>query len=233
MDLKKSVVIKSKFGTKTKTVGNYLLRYSSREDATESLEINDYITKYTPRYEATEQLLSEGAEVNDILKEDEKLIRKEGVMFGNRGLSYSDQTLKEAARITQKASDEGHVVLLPIISFEHSYLVEKGLVDKDMPEPENRGDYKGKVDQLKLRMAITDMVTKMHFDMGFDKPEWTATIQFDTKHVHAHITSVETGTPKDKRMKELFKDNGTYRPSMEWHTKDQTTPYEIEKKMIF
>lgn len=66
MDLKKSVVIKSKFGTKT--AGNYLLRYTSREDATESLEINDYITKYTPRYEATEQLLSEGAEANDILK---------------------------------------------------------------------------------------------------------------------------------------------------------------------
>lgn len=231
MNLKKSVVIKSKFGTKT--AGNYLLRYSTREDATESLEINDYITKYTPRYEATEQLLSEGAEANDILKEDEKLIRKEGVMFGNRGLSYSDQTLKEAARITQKASDEGHVVLLPIISFEHSYLVEKGLVDKDMPEPENRGDYKGKVDQLKLRMAITDMVNKMHFDMGFDKPEWTATIQFDTKHVHAHITSVETGTPKDKRMKEVFKDNGNYRPSMEWHTKDQTTPYEIEEEDEF
>lgn len=231
MDLKKSVVIKSKFGTKS--AGNYILRYTSREDATESLDIHNYITKYTPRYDATEQLIGQGADEVEILKKDEELTRQEGVMFGNKGLSYADQTLKEAARITQQASDEGHVVLLPIISFNHEYLVEKGLVDKNMPEPENAGDYKGKVDQLKLRMAITDMVDKMHLEMGFDKPEWTATIQFDTKHVHAHITSVETGTPKDKRLKEVYKVDNGYRPLMKWNTKDKKTPYEVTEENEF
>lgn len=226
MDLNKSIVIKSKFGTKS--AGNYILRYTSREDATESLDIHDYITKYTPRYEATEKLIGEGADTVDILKEDEKLIRKEGVMFGNRGLSYSDETLMDAARTTQKASGENHVVLLPILSFTHDYLKEKGLVDPDMPMPENPGEYKGKVDQLKLRVAITDMVNKMHMDMGFDKPEWTATIQFDTKHVHAHITSVETGKPKEKRMKEVFKVTGDFKPSMEWHTDDKKSAYKVE-----
>lgn len=226
MDLNKSIVIKSKFGTKS--AGNYILRYTSREDATESLDIHDYITKYTPRYQATEKLISEGADTVEILEEDEKLVRKEGVMFGNRGLSYSDETLMDAARTTQKASDENHVVLLPILSFTHDYLKEKGLVDPDMPMPENPGEYKGKVDQLKLRMAITDMVNKMHMDMGFAKPEWTATIQFDTKHVHAHITSVETGNPKEKRMKEVFKVTGDFKPSMEWYTDDKKTAYQVK-----
>src|SRR5699024_9887039 len=101
-------------------------------------------------------------------------------MFGNRGLSYSDETLKYAANVSQKAANKGHVAVLPVISFTHEYLVEHGLVDKDMPKPNEDGKYSGKVDQLKLRMAITDMMERFHREMGFSNPEWTATIQFDT-----------------------------------------------------
>lgn len=224
MGLKQDIVIKSKF--KTKSAGNYILRYTSREGATESLEIEDYITKYTPRYNATEELKQEAELADEVWLKDEALTRKQGVMFGNRGLSYSDNTVKEAARVTQKASEEGHMTMIPLISFSHQYLVDKGIVEEDMEEPVEDGEYKGKIDQLKLRQAITDMMNKMHQDMGFNKPEWTATIHLDKQHVHAHLTTVETGEPKEKRMMWVDKEQPEKVPRMKWHVNDKTSLYE-------
>lgn len=223
MGLKQDIVIKSKFGTKS--AGNYILRYTSREGATESLEIYDYITKYTPRYNATEQLKQEGALDDEVWRKDEDLLRKEGVMFGNRGISYSDKTVKEAARVTQKASDEGHVAIIPLLSFSHEYLIEKGIVEQDMERPTEDGEYKGKIDQLKLRSAVTDTLNKMHQDMGFNKPEWTATIHLDKQHVHAHITTIETDEPKDKRMIWVDEEVPEKTPRMKWHVDDKSSKY--------
>lgn len=224
MSLKKSVVIVSKFGTKT--AGNYILRYTSRDDATESLDIGEYITKYTTRYSATEQLKYKAPSGNEVWAKDEALSRKDGILFGNRGLSYTDDTLREAARATQKASDEGHVAILPIISFDHDYLLENGLVPKDMPKPTTRGEYMGQVDQLKLRQGISDMMDKMHQDMGFTEPEWTGTVQFDTKNVHVHLTTIEKGEPDKKRMKRVKETFDVEVPDMKWSSDDKVSDYE-------
>jgi hypothetical protein len=237
MGLKQSIVFKSKFSTKTP--GNYILHYTSEEEKTEPLEIYDYITQYTPRYSATEMLKQEGATELEVQKNDDKMTSKNGIMFGTHGLSYSEKMLKEAARRTQKATDEGHVPILQVVSFEHSYLVEKGIVPSDMPEPreENGDNYKGKVDQLKLRQAISDMTRKMHQDMGFSEPEWGATIHLDTQHVHVHLTTVETGQPKPKRLKLVHDVELEKEPRMSWDSEDKTSPYSISQNdegfMIF
>ena len=224
MGSKQDVVIKNKFGTKTP--GRYILRYTSRKDANESLDINDYITKYTTRYSAVEQLKYEAPPDDTIISKDESLSRKDGVLFGNEGLSYTDDMLKEAAAKTQKAADEGHVAMLPILSFSHEYLKKHNIIPDDMEEPKEAGAYKGKVDQLKLRQAVSDMMFKMHQDMGFSDPEWTATIQLDTKHVHVHATTIETTQSKPKRMKLVEDSKSKYQPDMNWQDNDRTTPYE-------
>lgn len=54
MGLKQDIVISNQFGSKSP--GRYIMRYTSRTDANESLDINEYITKYTTRYSAVEQL---------------------------------------------------------------------------------------------------------------------------------------------------------------------------------
>ncbi|MCG3400720.1 relaxase MobL [Staphylococcus massiliensis] len=160
MGLKQDIIIRSQFGSKSP--GNYIVNYTSRKNATESLEINNYITKYTTRYEANEKLKQEGGLDEDIAQLEDKHTLKNGVMFGNRGLSYTSSQLRESARRTQKATEEGHVAILQVISFNHDYLKEKGIVDPNMQEPNEKGAYKGRIDQLKLRQGITDMMDKMH-----------------------------------------------------------------------
>lgn len=230
MDLDYHILIRNQFDSNT--VGHYILTYTSKEEKTEALEIDDYITRYTPRLSATESLLENGESLDN--EPELELSRKDGIMFGNRGLSYTDEMLKHAAHVSQKASEEGHVVVLPIMSFTHEYLVEKGIVDPEMPKPDKSSDkdlgvYKGKVDQLKLRMAITDMMDRYHRESGFEKPEWTATIQFDTTSVHAHITTIETATPNRKRMKQIYCDKNEYVPNMRWHI-EKDDAYYIPRK---
>lgn len=220
-------MIKSKFGSKTP--GQYIINYTSREDATESLEIQDYITNYTPRYNATETLKQDVSSEYEVESLEKTKTSKQGVMFGSHGLSYSEKTLKESARRTQEATDKGHVPILQVISFEHDYLVEKGIVEPDMEKPEERGGYKTKIDQLKLRQGITDMMNKMHQEMGFSNPEWGGTIHLDTKHVHVHLTTVEKGEPKKKRLKKIRDVESEKQPRMKWNTEDKTSFYTVSK----
>ncbi|WP_251522129.1 relaxase MobL [Staphylococcus sp. Marseille-Q6910] len=227
MGLKQSIMIKSKFGSKTP--GQYIINYTSREDATESLEIQDYITNYTPRYNATETLKQDVSSEYEVEALEKTKTSKQGVMFGSHGLSYSEKTLKESARRTQEATDKGHVPILQVISFEHDYLVEKGIVEPDMEKPEERGGYKTKIDQLKLRQGITDMMNKMHQEMGFSNPEWGGTIHLDTKHVHVHLTTVEKGEPKKKRLKKIRDVESEKQPRMKWNTEDKTSFYTVSK----
>ncbi|PTJ36452.1 relaxase MobL [Staphylococcus simulans] len=225
MGLKQSIIIKSQFGSKTPS--RYIKEYTSRKHATESLEIKKYITQYTPRLNATEQLKQNVADEKETAIEDEKYTNKEGVLFGNHGLSYSEKMLDECARKIQKATDEGHVPIMQVISFEHEYLKEKGIIDENMEEPEKEGQYKGKVDQLKLRQGIQDMMNRMHRDMGFNEPEWGAAIHLDTKHVHVHITTVETGQAKPKRLKKIKEQLPERRPRMRWYTEDKTSYFTV------
>lgn len=225
MSNKSDVIIKNKFGTNS--ASRYILRYTSRKDATESLDLNSYITKYTTRYSAVEQMKYDYASEEEILSKDMSLSRKDGVLFGNRGLSYTDEMLKEAALKTQKATNDGHVAILPILSFSHDYLKKHKIIPEDMEKPtkNDAGIYKGQVDQLKLRQAVTDMMDGLHRDMGFSNPEWTGTIQLDTTNVHVHLTSVETGKPKAKRIKMVREKEIKKEPAMKWHVDDKTTPY--------
>jgi hypothetical protein len=45
----------------------------------------------------------------------------------------------------------------------------------------------------------------MHRDMGFSQPEWGSVYTLDTQHVHVHITTVETGSPKSETYEKKVK----------------------------
>lgn len=208
------IVIVSQFGAKAGgTPGNYIRRYTARLDATEELapytvaqNLQSYTKAYDERNERAEKVIDELATEDTLVKEDQKVTDQSARLFGNEGLVYSREQFSSAVRKTEEALEEGHTLITPVVSFSHDYLVKMGIVPEDMPKVENEQDegaYRGQVDQLKLRRAITKGMKGMCDKSHFVEPEWTAAIQIDTANVHVHLTLIET-CDMDKVPKERF-----------------------------
>jgi hypothetical protein len=199
MSLKQSIVVKNEFslrtangGTRGGTPGYYVLGYMSRKGATETLSpnrLNDqagWIRDYMAREDATEQAMS----VEDLKGRFREFEKLGGRAFGYGDVSMSDAKLREASADIQKNFDAGKTVLKTVISFDEAYLREQGIIAPDF-HCENRGDYRGNIDQLKLRMAIMNGMQKVARD--YDDLQYVGVIQVDTKHVHCHLAMVDRG----------------------------------------
>lgn len=205
MGLKQDIVIVNEFslptpsgGTRGATPGSFVLRYMARNGACEDMapirrEDNDeYIRRYMARREATEAYDSV-ARVRDGVNGANGL---GGVAFGSTGnddigdVSMSDAKVRRVSKDIQKQFDEGHTVLKTVLSFDLDYLKKHDIVDEDF-EPKKRGDYRGNIDQMKLRMAIMNGMDKM--STAFDDLEWVGCIQVDTMHVHCHLCMADKG----------------------------------------
>lgn len=202
------VVIVSQFGAKAGgTPGNYIRRYTSRMDATEELapyttvqSPEAYIQAYDERNTTGESSI-EHLDTEDVLSQkDAEITDQSARLFGNQGIVYSREQFTEAVSKTEKALEEGHTLITPVASFTHDYLKERGVVPEDMPVVQNdvdEGAYRGQVDQLKLRRALTAGMDDLTNKSYFVEPEWTAAIQVDTANVHVHFTLIETCDHKD------------------------------------
>lgn len=230
MGLKQSIIIKSEYtnnarskpggGSRGASPGQYVMRYMAREDATEVLAPVRYdaesFTRYMVRHEATEELKEHTGEFADdvdtygsplVLKHRFRQLDKlSGRAFGSRGLSLSHEDLSASSNEIQDAFDAGHSVQKIVLSFTEDYLRETGVLDPEFVH-KGRGSYKGKIDQLKLRTAITKGVEQMTKTGRFAAPAWVGTIQFDTSNVHAHIALTDT-VFADSRMKPDGADRG-------------------------
>lgn len=198
MGLKRNVVIVNEFTTKTAkggsrggTPGDYVLRYMARDGATEDLtpvrkDTENFILRYMARADAVDEATSVSS-----LKEDMRDIQGQGgIAFGYGDFSLSHTKLKKAAKDIQKNFNNGKTVMKTVLSFDEDYLRTHGLIDSDF-HLKNEGDYRGNLDQLKLRMAIMHGLDKM--GKSYDDLQYIGVIQVDTKHVHCHLAMVDRG----------------------------------------
>lgn len=205
MGLKHDIIVVNEFSTKTKgggsrggTPGKYVERYMARADAVEDLtpvrlDDNDaYIKRYMARKTATETLDS----VTAIKESFDKAQGLGGVAFGKSGrddlgdISMSDSKIRRVSGDIQKQFNDGKTVLKTVISFSPKYLQQTGIVPPGF-ECNHRGDYRGNIDQLKLRTAIMEGMNKL--SKRFDDLEWVGVIQVDTMHTHCHLCIVDKG----------------------------------------
>lgn len=205
MSLKQSIVIVNEFSTKTRsggtrggTPGDYVLRYMARKGATEDVapvrlfDGEEYIQKYMARKEATE-VLDRLSEVKETMETERGL---GGVAFGVSGkgdvgdVSMSDRKIRQVSKQIQEQFLQNKTVFKTVLSFDEAYLKEHGIVDKEFSLTK-AGDYRGNIDQMRLRVAILDGMKKV--SKTFDDLAWVGVIQVDTKHVHAHLTMVDQG----------------------------------------
>jgi hypothetical protein len=198
MSLKQSVVIVNEFTTKTPkggtrggTPGDYVLRYMARDGATEDLtpirmDTENFIMRYMARQDAVDV-----AESVSELKKDMKDIQGDGgIAFGYGEFSLSHKKLKAASKDIQKNFDNGKTVMKTVLSFDEGYLRQHGIIHPDF-ELESEGDYRGNIDQMKLRLAIMNGMDKL--GRYYDDLQYIGVIQVDTKHVHCHLAMVDRG----------------------------------------
>lgn len=114
-----------------------------------------------------------------------------GVAFGDGDISLSHDKLKDLSEYIQQLFDDGKTVLKTVLSFDHDYLRDQGVIPEDMAPPQ-RGGYFGHVDQLKLRTSISRSVSRMG-SRYFDDLHYAGVIQVDTEHVHCHLVLVDAG----------------------------------------
>lgn len=206
MGLKQDVIIVNEFsvplpaggkkkGSRGGTPGEYVTRYMARELATEPLapirlqRTDDLIMRYMARESATESL-----EVRNPATLKRKMAKAQGeggVAFGYDSVSLSHEQLQSASRDIQRLFDNGHTVMKTVLSFDQEYLRKHKLIPEDFV-CEKRGDYRGHLDQMKLRLAIMHGLHRMG-RLLYDDLRYVAVIQVDTEHVHCHLAMVDAG----------------------------------------
>ena len=233
MSLQRDIIVVNQFsikrpggGTKGNTPGDFVLRYMARDGATETLTpvkkqpVDNFITRYMARDNATEQAVS----LHDLGHKFNKVQGLGGRSFGKVGredagnVSLSDKGIRNASKIIQNAFDHGHTVLETVISFDGNYLKKHGLVDQDISLDDKghalkRGAYRGKLDQMKLRLAIMQGLDKMsrHKINGksrFDSLAYVGVIQVDTQQVHCHLAMTDLGRGQLVKTKGLTEQKG-------------------------
>ena len=199
MGLKQSVVVVNEFTNKNvhdkknhgKTPGDYVLRYMAREGATEDLTpVRRDNENFILRYMAREDAVDVAESVSDLKDSMKDIQGYGGIAFGYDDFSLSHHKLKKAAADIQKNYDNGKTVMKTVISFDEEYLRQHHIIDEDF-HLEHDGDYRGNIDQMKLRMAIMNGLKKM--SRHYDDLQYVGVIQVDTKHVHCHIAMVDRG----------------------------------------
>lgn len=202
LSLKKSVVIVNEYtvkgsngkGSRGSTPGKYTTRYMARSNATEvlgpvrNMELDDFIKHYMARKSAVDKKIS--SDVYSMYKSLDKVSGNGGVAFGRGDISLSNEKLNEKSKHIQDMFDQGKTVLKTVISFDEEYLRKHKVIDKDF-KCNKKGDYRGNIDQLKLRRAIMHGIDNM--SRHFDDLDYIGVIQVDTKHVHCHLAMVDNG----------------------------------------
>lgn len=199
MSLKQSIVVVNEFseqtsngGSRGSTPGSYVERYMARKGAVEDVapvrlyDADAFITRYMAREGACERAEAP-LELAHGLQEADK---DGGVAFGPGCASLSHEAVHRRSKRIQAAFDKGHTVMKTVISFEAEYLREMNVIDADF-EAVRRGDYRGNIDQMKLRLAIMEGLERM--SRNFDDLDYVGVIQVDTLHVHCHLCMVDQG----------------------------------------
>lgn len=206
MGMKQDIVLKNEYSVPTPsggssggTPGQYALRYMARKLASEPVapikgqRLDAYMTRYMAREDAVETMeVLEGPDAPRRLKRQMKRsIKSGGVSFGYGSTSLSHEELVAASDDIQEQFDSGSTAMKLVMSFSHDYMKRTGIVDEDF-ELKARGDYRGNIDQMKLRMGIMRGIERMERSY-YDELRYVGVIQVDTNHVHAHLVMVDAG----------------------------------------
>ena len=203
MGLEQDIVITNEYttknssgGTRGKTPKNYVLQYMIREG-----RVNEVVfpvdrepepsARYVKRLEAASKPSQGITPYRDMVSQFKKIDGRGGIAFGNDSYSLSDDAIKDFADDIQESFDNGKTVLKTVVSFTDDYLAKNKLLSDDF-KFNHAGDYRGNVDQLRLRLAVMKSVDLLA--EHYDDLRYVGVIHVNTDHVHCHLAMFENGS---------------------------------------
>lgn len=173
----KDIVIKTQFninGSRGKSVKNFIAGYVTRDAATD-------------------------ASVSWVPLVDRPPVRGDGVAFTLDSTAISrDETLALADHVEDLFQRGDRAVQQMVFSFSPEYLEESGIVPEGV-DVLQKGAYKYKYDDIRLRHAVQAGVHAMCEHEKYCCPQMAAAIQSDTMHLHVHAVVWEDGMDYSRR----------------------------------
>lgn len=197
LSLNSDIVIVNEFsvknngkGSRGSSPGDYVMDYMSRYDATEILtpvrldDSDDYALRYMQREAVAEE------DADDYKEKFRQIQKHAGLGFGYDSVSLSEAKLRAASKDIQTQFDAGKTAMKTVLSFSEDYLRKYKMLPDDF-KFRKAGDYRGNVDQMKLRLGIMHGLDILAKD--YDNLKYVGVIQVDTRHVHCHLAMVDSG----------------------------------------
>lgn len=202
-NLKQEIVVVNEFssgGSRGSSPGKYVRGYMARDDAVEIIAPiargqKGAVSAYVERYMARKEAVDTAVDLPHLVEQTKDAAGSGGVSFGYGKVSLTHQELLRASTDLQQViegSDGQKTFLKTVLSFDEEYLRRHKIIPEDF-EHKERGDYRGNLDQLKLRSAIMAGLGRLGASNRFDDLRYIGVIQVDTNHVHCHLAMVDAG----------------------------------------
>lgn len=155
--------------------------------------VKDFIAGYVTRDAATDASLAW------MLPVDRPPVKGDGVAFTLDATAISrDETLALADHVEELFQRGDRAIQQMVFSFSPNYLVDSGIVP-DGVDVLQKGAYKYKYDDIRLRHAVQAGVHAMCENEKYCNPQMAAAIQSDTMHLHVHAVVWEDGARYSRR----------------------------------
>lgn len=122
---------------------------------------------------------------------------KSGSIFTEKNDYMTKKEIKELKKNFELAQKNKSMMWQDVFSFNNDWLIENGYFNP-----------KTKVlDEAKIRNAIRKSMSELIKDGNENELIWSASIHYNTKHIHVHVASVEL-KPNKENLKKDFRERG-------------------------
>lgn len=157
--------------------------HSVRWVSPKSGKFKNYI-KYIDRDEATRNYKFEDFSLyNDYMGNPEK----SGSLFTNEKDFMNKREIRELKNNFELAQKNKSMMWQDVFSFRNEWLIENGYFDPKT----------NVLDERKIRSAIRKSMAELYKEKGENELIWSASIHYNTKHIHVHVASVELKPNKE------------------------------------
>ena len=118
---------------------------------------------------------------------------KSGSLFTEKNDYMTQKEIKELKKNFELAQENKSMMWQDVFSFNNDWLIENGYLNPNTKV----------LDEAKIRNAIRKSMAELTKDGNENNLIWSASIHYNTEHIHVHVASVELKPNKEK----LKKDN--------------------------